>query len=94
MIGARENLDDYRRRAGGRVQTRPAPTPASRLHRPPRNQRARYGYIDAAAAWAALPPNALSGWHAQRLSVVRTFARHLHVIDPALRLSERALETS
>ncbi len=39
--------------------------------------------IDAAIAWAALPPNALSNWHAHRLSVVRCFARHLHVIDPA-----------
>ena len=39
--------------------------------------------IDAAMAWAALPPNGVSGWHAHRLSVVRSFARHLHVIDPA-----------
>jgi integrase/recombinase XerD len=34
-------------------------------------------------AWASLPPvNAASNWHAHRLSVVRVFARYLHVIDP------------
>lgn len=38
---------------------------------------------DAALAWATLPPNGASGWWAQRLSVVRGFARHLHAIDPA-----------
>lgn len=38
---------------------------------------------DAALAWATLPPNGASGWWAQRLSVVRSFARHLHAIDPA-----------
>ena len=39
--------------------------------------------VDAAMVWAAFPPNGVSGWHAHRLSVVRGFARHLHVIDPA-----------
>ncbi len=39
--------------------------------------------IDAALAWATLPPNGASEWWAQRLSVVRSFARHLHAIDPA-----------
>ena len=39
--------------------------------------------VDAAMAWAGLPPNGVSGWHAHRLSVVRGFARHLCVIDPA-----------
>lgn len=39
--------------------------------------------VDAALAWAAIPPNGLSGWRAHRLSVVRSFARRLHVIDPA-----------
>lgn len=34
-------------------------------------------------AWAALPANPLSNWHAYRLSVVRVFARYLHVVDPA-----------
>lgn len=35
-----------------------------------------------ALAWATLPPNGATSWWAQRLSVVRTFARHLHAIDP------------
>lgn len=49
-------------------------------------------YLDAAGAeaittehalvWATLPPNGATSWWAQRLSVVRTFARHLHAIDP------------
>ncbi len=35
-------------------------------------------------AWASLPPlNVSSRWHAQRLSVIRVFARYLHLIDPA-----------
>ncbi len=38
--------------------------------------------IDAALAWATLPPGGASEWWAQRLSVVRSFARHLHAIDP------------
>lgn len=38
---------------------------------------------DAAFAWATLPPGGASDWWAQRLSVVRSFARHLHAIDPA-----------
>ncbi len=37
---------------------------------------------DAALAWATLPPTGASTWWAQRLSVVRAFARHLHAIDP------------
>lgn len=35
-----------------------------------------------AFAWASLPANASSDWWAQRLWVVRAFARHLHAIDP------------
>lgn len=38
---------------------------------------------DAAITWATLPPNGASDWWAQRLSVVRPFARHLHAINPA-----------
>lgn len=38
--------------------------------------------IDAAVAWATLPANGASDWWAQRLSVVRVFARHFHAIDP------------
>ncbi len=84
MIGLREHLDDYLRirRAVG-----------FQLDRPELLLTDFVGYlqaraldkvtIDAAIAWAALPPNGLSGWHAHRLSVVRAFARHLHVIDPA-----------
>ncbi len=34
-------------------------------------------------ARATLPPNGASDWWAQRLSVVRAVARHLHAIDPA-----------
>jgi hypothetical protein len=37
---------------------------------------------NAAFAWATLPPNGASDWWAQRLSVVRPFARHLHAINP------------
>jgi integrase len=36
-----------------------------------------------ALAWASLPAEANSDWWAQRLSVVRAFVRHLHVIDPS-----------
>jgi integrase len=33
--------------------------------------------------WATLPSATGSNWHAQRLSVVRGFASHLHTIDPS-----------
>jgi integrase len=33
--------------------------------------------------WATLPSGADAAWWAQRLGVVRGFARHLHAIDPA-----------
>ena len=36
-----------------------------------------------AVRWATLPPATESNWHAQRLSVVRGFAAHLHALDPA-----------
>ena len=36
-----------------------------------------------AVRWATLPPATDSNWHAQRLSVVRGFAAHLHALDPA-----------
>ena len=35
-----------------------------------------------AFAWASSPTGASTNWWAARLSVVRAFARHLHVIDP------------
>ena len=37
---------------------------------------------EAAITWAMLPADAAADWWAQRLSVVRSFARHLHAIDP------------
>jgi integrase len=39
--------------------------------------------LEAALAWATLPPNGGSRWHAMRLTVVRGFAAHLHALDPA-----------
>jgi integrase/recombinase XerD len=36
-----------------------------------------------ALEWTTLPPATGSNWHAQRLSVVRGFAAHLHALDPA-----------
>ena len=38
--------------------------------------------IDAALSWATQPSDANPCWWAQRLSVVRVFARHLHAVDP------------
>ncbi len=39
--------------------------------------------IDAALAWATLPPHGAPAWWGHRLSAVRLFARHLHAIDPS-----------
>jgi integrase/recombinase XerD len=39
--------------------------------------------VDAALRWAKQPSDASPYWWAQRLSMVRLFARHLHVLDPA-----------
>ena len=39
--------------------------------------------VPAALSWAVLPPNVLSNWRAQRLGVVRCFARYCNVIDPS-----------
>jgi integrase len=38
--------------------------------------------VDAAIAWASLPTTASPVWLAERLSVVRGFARWLHALDP------------
>lgn len=38
--------------------------------------------VELAVAWAMQTSNPESGWRAQRLSVVRCFARYLHGIDP------------
>jgi integrase len=35
-----------------------------------------------AVAWATSPHNATAAWWGQRLSAVRGFARHLHLLDP------------
>lgn len=40
---------------------------------------------DVAAAWAILPQNATPVWAAQRLSMVRGFARYLQAFDPQRR---------
>ena len=37
--------------------------------------------VDAALAWAALPVNVTPIWIAQRLGMVRQFARYLHTVD-------------
>lgn len=39
--------------------------------------------VEAALAWARLPKGATPVWVAARLAVVRRFARHLAVVDPA-----------
>lgn len=38
--------------------------------------------VEFAVSWAMLAANPDSSWRAQRLSVVRSFARYLHAIDP------------
>jgi integrase/recombinase XerD len=43
---------------------------------------ADHATIELAVAWAMETTNPDSGWRAQRLSVVRCFARYLHGIDP------------
>lgn len=45
----------------------------------------------AALGWATLPAAPDSGWHAYRLSVVRSFAAHLHALDPAHELVPKDL---
>ncbi|MCA1699789.1 MAG: tyrosine-type recombinase/integrase [Actinobacteria bacterium] len=47
--------------------------------------------IDAAVAWATLPVAADRSYWAQRLSVVRQFARHLQTIDPACEVPPASL---
>ena len=38
---------------------------------------------EAALGWAVVPANPLSAWRAQRLGVVRSFARYCNAIDPS-----------
>jgi len=47
--------------------------------------------IDAAVAWATLPAKADRSYWAQRLSVVRQFARHLQKIDAACEIPPAGL---
>jgi integrase/recombinase XerD len=44
--------------------------------------RATHVTVELAVSWAMLTTNPESSWRAQRLSVVRCFARYLHGIDP------------
>jgi integrase len=39
--------------------------------------------VDTAVAWASQPVEASPVWNAQRLGIVRVFARWLHTVDPA-----------
>lgn len=39
--------------------------------------------VDLALSWALLASNPDTRWRAQRLGMVRRFARYLHAIDPA-----------
>jgi integrase/recombinase XerD len=45
--------------------------------------QARTVTVELAVAWARQPVEADPAWWADRLSVVRGFARHLHTLDPA-----------
>lgn len=47
--------------------------------------------VDDAVVWATLPVGASARWLAQRLSVVRTFARWLATIDPATEIPPAGL---
>jgi integrase/recombinase XerD len=46
---------------------------------------------DVAVAWAILPQNATPVWAAQRLSMVRGFARYLQAFDPAAQIPPAGL---
>lgn len=84
MTGLRERLDDYlaiRRAVGFRLERSELLLTDFVAYL--ESEGLDTITVDAALAWAAIPPNGMSGWHAHRLSVVRGFARHLCVIDPA-----------
>jgi integrase/recombinase XerD len=42
--------------------------------------------VDLALGWALLPPGASPVWAAQRLTMLRGFARYLQTVDPAAQL--------
>lgn len=84
MTGLREHLDDYLRvrRAVGFKLDRPELLLNDFVDYLETGDLAVVT-VDASIGWAGLPPNSLSNWHSYRLSVIRGFARYLHVIDPA-----------
>lgn len=47
--------------------------------------------VDLALSWALLASNPDTRWRAQRLSILRRFARYLHAIDPAHEVPPRGL---
>ncbi|MGH3888537.1 MAG: tyrosine-type recombinase/integrase [Pseudonocardiaceae bacterium] len=47
--------------------------------------------VDLAVAWALLASNPDTRWRAQRLGILRGFARYLHAIDPAHEVPPRGL---
>ena len=50
--------------------------------------------IDLALQWAVLPEGASPVWAAQRLSVVRGFARYLQAVDPAAQVPPAEISTT
>lgn len=47
--------------------------------------------VELALSWATLPADRAERWWAYRLSVVRSFARHLHHLDPATEVPPSSL---
>jgi integrase len=47
--------------------------------------------VDLALSWALLPSNPDTRWRAQRLGILRGFARYLHALDPAHEVPPRSL---
>jgi integrase/recombinase XerD len=56
-----------------------------------RAERSAFVTTDLALAWAKQPADARPSWWAYRLSVVRGFARHVHLIDPRHEIPPRDL---
>jgi hypothetical protein len=47
--------------------------------------------VDLALSWALLTSNPDTRWRAQRLGILRGFARYLHALDPAHEVPPRGL---
>jgi len=47
--------------------------------------------VDLALSWALLPSNPDTRWRAQRLGILRGFARYLHALDPAHEVPPKSL---